>query len=115
MNPNLKRFLWPAVVAPITFGVAILFVMMFGPLDTVPRVRIYRCTNEVSVTVEERKLGWFDYRTQQSIRMVDRSGSLVSETSSTGPEWRVRSFPHTADYYCDERNWLYTRLMAVAR
>src|SRR5947208_3754219 len=110
MTSNLKRFLLPAVAASVTFCVAILFVTLFRRLDTVPRVRIYRCKNEVSVTVQERRVGWFDYRTQQSVRMVDRSGLLVSETTSTGPEWLARSFPQTVEYYCDERNWLYTRL-----
>ncbi len=106
MNVKLNSFIWPAVVASVTFCAAFVFMTRFGPLDTLPRVQTARCSDNVSIMFRKQKVGWFSPRTGLSVQMVDRRGALIREFGVWGADWNERWLPQTAQPYCDEQNWL---------
>src|SRR5947209_6089050 len=105
MDVNTKRFFWPAIVAPLTFGVAVLIASKFGPVDTFPRAnRTVRCTDYFSVMVRKRKTSWFTSQTEFSVRAIDRSGGLVREFAETSPTWNASRMVQAPEFYCDFKN-----------
>src|SRR5262245_37989936 len=105
MNAELKRFILPAVVAAITFCAAVLFMTRFGPVDTLPRVRTARCSDNVFITLRKQKVGWFSRRTGLSVQMIDGRGALLREFGVSGVDWNERTLPQAPKPYCDEQNW----------
>ena len=100
-----------SAIAIVMVAIGFVIGKAFEPIDPFPRAdRMTKCTNNASVVLYQRKVGWFTEEAEWSVKQFDQHGTLMRrQVLFTLPHWNDSEMHRTPEEFCDDKYWTRTK------